>query len=130
VTEATFSTARIARIAASIDLEPEAKADILAASDLDEESWERIEEDEDLAIRHALGKDDPSRLRAYDAAYLSRIEEERGTVTKEEYASILDATTRTGDSSARFQELEIPEASEMVLVRVFEQRNAEEPRGA
>lgn len=120
---AEFTTERVARIAASIDLEPEASADILAASGLEEEAWELIEQAELDAIRQGLERDDTARLASYDAAYLARIEEERGPITSEEYESIIHAY-RTATAGARLAELEIPEAAEMVLVRAFEARAA------
>jgi hypothetical protein len=122
--EADFTVERVARIAASLDLEPELQSDILSANELDEDAWERIEGAHDDALRSALAAGDSSRLEAYDAAYLARIEEERGEISLADYGSIV-AAARSGSTASRLAELEIPEAAEMVLVRVFERRRAE-----
>lgn len=116
-----FITERVARIAASLEMEPEQRAEILAANDLDEEGWERVENEHDEACDTALGAGDTSKLEAYDAAYISRVEEERGPITPQEYASVVVAS-RYGQSGARLAELEIPEAAEVLLMRVFEAR--------
>ena len=121
--EAEFTVERVARIAASLDLDPELKSEILGANELDEDAWERIEETHDDAQRSALERGDSSRLEAYDAAYLARIEEERGEISAADYASLVVAT-RSGSTASRLAELEIPEAAEMVLMRVFERRLA------
>ncbi len=119
--EADFTVERVARIAASLDLEPELQSDILSANELDEDAWERIEGAHDDALRSALEAGDSSRLEAYDAAYLARIEEERGEISLADYGSIVAAASN-GSTASRLAELEIPEAAEMVLVRVFERR--------
>lgn len=127
--EAELTVERVARIAASLHLDPAREVDILDANELDEPAWERIEETHDDAIRSALEAGDTSQLEAYDAAYVERIEEERGPITVEDYASILSAGRR-GSSATRLAELEIPEASEMVLMRVFEARLAHDAPAA
>jgi hypothetical protein len=121
MTETTFTLERVARIEASLELDPDQRADILAANELDEDGWERVEATQDAAIRAALDRDDPSLLARYDAAYVARIEDERGTITVEEYASIL-AASRRGRAPERLAELGIPEAAELRLMRVFEAR--------
>lgn len=121
--EAEFTVERVAKIAASLDLEPDLRADILGANDLDEVAWERLEDHHDDALRAGIGTGDTSLLERWDAAYLARIEEERGPVTAEEYASIVESN-QSGGAAARLAALEIPEAAEMVLVRVFEARMA------
>lgn len=119
----TLPIARVARIAASLDLDPALREEILSANELNEAEWEAIEERSDAELRTALALGDTSPLVEHDGAYLARVEEERGSVTLAEYASILRAAER-GASAARLSELEIPLAGELVLVRVFEARLA------
>ena len=119
--EAEFSVERVAKIAASLDLEPALQAEILGANELDEDAWERIEGTHDDALRSALEGGDTTRLEAYDAAYIARIEEERGAISPADYGSLV-AASRSGSTASRLAELEIPEAAEMVLMRVFERR--------
>lgn len=123
MSQTEFSVERIAKIAASLDLEPDLRTEILSANELDEDAWERIEERHDEALRAALAAGETTALERWDAGYLARIEEERGPITMDEYASIVAANQR-GASAARLAELEIPEAAEMVLVRAFEARLA------
>jgi len=123
MSKAEFTVERVARISASLDLDPALQADILGANDLDEEAWEEIEATHDAALRSELEAGDTARLETYDAAYVARVEEERGTISAEDYASLLRAG-RNGNTSARLAELEIPEAAELTIMRVFERRLA------
>ena len=119
--EAEFTVERVAKIEGSLDLEPALQAEILGANELDAVAWERIEGTHDDALRSALEGGDTTRLEAYDAAYIARIEEERGAISPADYGSLV-AASRSGSTASRLAELEIPEAAEMVLMRVFERR--------
>ena len=123
--EGAFTIERVAKIAASLEIDHDRRADVLAANDLDEERWEELESAQDDALRDARARGDASKLERYDRAYLERIEEERGPISIEEYASVVRAS-RTGGSAARLEELEIPESAELPLMRIFEARLAED----
>lgn len=114
---------RVARIAASLDLDPELRADILAANELDEATWEAHEAAGEAALRAELARGRSEALCDHDRAYLARIEEERGPISIAEYAAIVTAQAR-GASAEKLRELELPAQSEIVIVRVFEARLA------
>lgn len=121
-----LSVDRVARIRASLDIDPDLEKEILEANELDQETWEAVEDRTDAELRAALTQGIRTRLTAYDQAYLARLEEERGPVSIRDYGSIVTAQSR-GDAATRLRELDLPPACELVLVRVFEERLANDP---
>jgi hypothetical protein len=112
----TFPPERIARIRASIDLEPEALAPILEANQLDEEAFEAMELalDDEVAAQATLGACET--LRRYDAAYVERIAEERGELGVEEMASLTVAVEQ-GREQAALAAMSMPTEASMRVLR-------------
>ena len=109
---------RCARIAASIARTREKKADILAAHELDDERWEPLRAHWLAAIKSETERGKTEKLRAYDAAFVAQIEDERGPIAVEEYARIVVASER-GTTNATLAELGIPDAAVLRIQRVW-----------
>lgn len=122
----TLPLERVARIAASLDLDPDLREDILAANDLTPASWEANAAAVEAAVRRELAAGNTALFVAHDRAYLARIEEERGPISPEQYAVLMRAQAR-GASAAALRALDLPAASELPVVRVLEARLAADP---
>jgi hypothetical protein len=68
-------------------------------------------------------------LSAYDAAYVERLEKERGPITATEYAMLLLAAERRG-ADAELRKLDLPEGSMMRIRRVWLARTAKDAAAA
>jgi len=113
-----FPLDRSARIAASIDLEPAAAPSILDANQLDDDGWKALCAHWRDELVADAGRGNVTRLRASDAAYLARLEEERGAITADEYARLIAATER-GTLPTALAELGIPAAAHIRIERVW-----------
>jgi hypothetical protein len=113
-----FPLDRSARIAASIDLEPAAAQSILDANQLDGDGWRALwaHWQEELGADASRGT--LTRLRASDAAYVARLEEERGPITPDEYAGLIVAAER-GTLPTVLAGLGIPAAAHLRIERVW-----------
>ena len=121
-----FPIERWARIRASIDLSPGSEAAVLEASHLTSDEWESLDERWLAHQDEALARGDTSSLHTADDAYLARVEEERGTVTADEYAALIAAAER-GTAEQVLAELGIPSEAVVVVERVW-CRRARQPQ--
>lgn len=111
-----FPLERSARIAASIDVDPEAAPSILDAIELDRDGWRALCGHWQSELSADAGRGSVERLRVFDAVYVARLEEERGAITPEEYARIIVATER-GTLPTALEELGIPAAAQVRVER-------------
>jgi hypothetical protein len=118
-----FPLARCARIAASIDLDPDMEADILRASDLDPDRWEALDEHWQEVILEDLRSSRMESRASYDDHYVARLEEERGPLGAADYAAIVVASER-GSIEAKLAELGIPDAAMLAIERVWLRRTS------
>ncbi|MFO0587860.1 MAG: DUF2169 domain-containing protein [Polyangiaceae bacterium] len=117
---------RCARIAASIARTREKKADILASHELDEERWEPLRAHWLATIKTETERGKTEKLRAYDAAFVAQLEDERGPIAVEEYARIVVASER-GTTNATLAELGIPDAAVLRIQRVWMTKMGKDP---
>jgi hypothetical protein len=80
---------RCAAITASLERRPAETASILEAQRLDPAAWTAISRRWSDAVRTEIGRGKTGLLRAFDAAYLAQIEQERGPIQVEEYARLV-----------------------------------------
>jgi hypothetical protein len=117
---------RCARIAASVARTREKTAEILKAQDLDEAHWTPLKEHWLAEIRKQTDRGKTALLRAWDAAYVAQLEEERGPIVVEEYARIVIASER-GTANATLAELSLPEGCALRVQRVWMTRMNQDP---
>jgi hypothetical protein len=118
---------RCAAITASIDRRPDDRAAILESSMLDEPMWGRLSEHWQAAVDKELARFKNNLLRAQDAAYVDRIEQERGAIAAHDYAR-LSVAAEVGTLSKVSEEMTIPEAGWPRIRRVWMVRTAKDPR--
>ncbi len=123
---ASFSIERTARVAASRDIEPAMRAEILRANELSEDAWQKIEEHwEDAVLADVQGG--AGTLRAvWDDAYVERVEDERGPISVAEIAELSVAEERATVErvAASFG---LPEDSLLPIQRVWQRRTTADP---
>jgi hypothetical protein len=119
----SFPLARCARIAASLDLDPDMTPDILRASKLAAEDWEVLDEHWQGAILAEIQAAKLDGRAAWDDHYLARIEEERGPISAEHYAGLVVAGER-GSIDAKLGELGVPEDAILPIERVWLRRTS------
>lgn len=122
-----FPLERCAAITASLDRRPEERAEILEAESLDEEMWERLVEHWRSALDRELARHKNALLRAHDAAYVARLEEERGPIAAHDYAR-LSVAAEVSDPSGVLAELSIPAPAWPRIRRVWFARMAKDPK--
>lgn len=115
---------RCAAIAASLARRKADRAATLDQCELDEELWEALDRHWAEAIRAAAARGKTAPLRAYDEAYVARLEAERGAITAEEYARILVAAER-GTEKEALAELGLPRGALLRVQRVWLRRMGE-----
>lgn len=119
----SFALPRVARIRASLDLEPERGDEILAASEVSDDQWDALEDLTDREIRARTRGGDTSLLARFDETYLGHVEVDRGEVTLVEHARLVVAEERgTVDDLA--SELGIPARALLRLGRVWQRKAA------
>lgn len=123
---ASFDSLRVARIRAWLDLRPDRRADVLAASELDEDGWDAIEERADADLLAAARRGDPAPLTAIDGAYLEVVEADRGAISVEQHACLIIADER-GDLEAAARALGVPRGAFPRLARSWQRRAAADP---
>jgi len=116
-----FPPHRVGRIAASLDLDPEASDQILATNGIDEQQWDQLEDHWDDVVVVELEANSTTTLDAMDDGYVERIEGERGPIDAPTYEQIRAAADR-GNLETVLDELDIPHAAHMRIVRVLEGR--------
>jgi hypothetical protein len=109
---------RCARIAASIARSRDRYDAILDAQKLSAERWERLKLHWVGEIKRESERGKTALLRAYDAAYVAQLEDERGPIAVEEYARIVVAAER-GTTPATLLELGLPEGSQLRIQRLW-----------
>ncbi|MRG96644.1 DUF2169 family type VI secretion system accessory protein [Polyangium spumosum] len=117
---------RCAKITASIARRREARAEILEAEELDLARWTDLEKHWADAIRAESERGKTRLLKAFDAAYVARLEEERGPITPAEYARLVVASER-GHADRTLAELGLPRASMLRIEREMLARTGADP---
>jgi hypothetical protein len=124
---ASFPLERYAALAAELAEQRTTRDDVLGAEDLDEPAWSAIDRHWSEAIKrdgkHAAGK----LRRAYDVAYVARVESFRGPITPAEYARLALAGER-GLTDQALDDLRIQRPARMSVIRVWAQRLAADAR--
>lgn len=118
---ADFPLERCASIAASLSLRPTDAPTILETQNLDGPTWAALECHWCGAIKTALGEGDATLLRAYDAAFVSSLEQLRGPITVDDHARIVAARGR-GRSADALKVLGLPVSAALPIERVMLQR--------
>lgn len=109
---------RCARIAASLSRRPDDRATILRAHELDEQTWTRLDNHYGRRMFEEAERQKNSLLKAYDAAFVAQLEEERGPLSIEEYARITVAGERSSSDEAMIA-LHLPPEAAMRIRRVW-----------
>lgn len=117
---------RCAAITASVARRKGKRAAILERHELTEEVWARLERHWAEAIQKELGRGNAAMLHAFDAAYVGQLEEERGAIDAEQYARLLVAVERGGETEA-LAALDLPRGAMMLVKRVWGRRIAGSP---
>jgi hypothetical protein len=114
-----------AAIAASIARRKADAAKILKENGLDRAQWDEAEQHWANEIRKETGRGKSTLLRAYDAAYVGRLEDERGPIRVEEYARLVIAAER-GNADEVLSELGLPRGARLRIERVYLRKIAED----
>ncbi|EYF01218.1 DUF2169 family type VI secretion system accessory protein [Chondromyces apiculatus] len=125
-TPADVPLERCAEISASLACRPAERATILKEHDLAPETWATVERRWVEAIRGETAQGKQALLKRFDAAYLERLEKERGPILPVEYARITVALER-GQVDQVLVDLRIPKTALMRVERVWLRRMAAEP---
>ena len=113
-----YPITRCAEIAASrARREPDAAA-ILAENELTPDVWAALDQRWTEAIRKESDRGRTTLLKAYDQAYVARLEAERGPITAGEYARLVIAFER-GGADLVLAELKLPRGIILRVQRVF-----------
>jgi hypothetical protein len=118
-----FPLAACARIAASIARRRPEAAAILAEHELASGVWPLLEKHWAAALAEEAQRGKSALLRAYDEAYVARLEEERGAITPREYARLIIAVER-GRADVVLGELSLPRGAILRIQRVWLNRFA------
>lgn len=118
---AEYPPERCASIAACVALRPTECSTILDKHQLDAATWNALERHWTTAIKTALNEGDATLLRAYDAAYVSSLEQRRGSITADEHARLVSAK-RSGRSAGVLRALGLPPIAMLPIERVLLQR--------
>ena len=117
---------RCAKITASIARRRDERAEILEAEELDLARFADLEKHWADAIRAESERGKTRLLKAFDAAYVARLEEERGPITPAEYARLVVAGER-GHAERTLAELGLPRASMLRIEREMLARGSADP---
>jgi hypothetical protein len=120
---------RCAAIAASIDRKEGEMERILKDEGLEAEVWEALHAHWLDTVEADVDQGRKKMLSVYDAAYVERLEKERGPITAAEYAGLLLAAERRG-ADAELRKLDLPEGSMMRIRRVWLARTAKDAAAA
>ena len=118
-----FPIAACARLAASIARRRKKTAAILGEQELSVEGFTALEKHWAEAMSEESLRGKTSLLRAYDDAYVARLEDERGAITPREYARLVIAVER-GGADAVLTELDLPRGAILRIQRVWLNRFA------
>ncbi|KYF75455.1 hypothetical protein BE11_26225 [Sorangium cellulosum] len=128
-TQVELSIAQCAAIAAELAEGRAERAKVLEAHGLGERTWRENERRWRSAIEEEAGAGKQALRRAYDEAYLARVEAFRGPITMEEYMRIVVGIER-GKADAALDALRIQRPALMPIVRCWTKRVAEDTRMA
>ncbi|WP_437478987.1 DUF2169 domain-containing protein [Sorangium sp. So ce1014] len=128
-TQVELSIEQCAAIAAEIAEGRAERAGVLEAHGLGERAWRENERRWRAAIAEEAGAGKQALRRAYDDAYLARVEAFRGPITMEEYLRIVVGLER-GKADAALDALRIQRPALMPIVRCWTRRVAEDTRMA
>jgi hypothetical protein len=117
---------RCARIDASIGRARARASEILKEHKLDRATWEALRAHWAEQIKQETARGKTALLRAYDAAFVAQVEDERGPIAIEEYARIVVAVER-GTTAATLAELRLPEGSMVRVQRVWMGKIGKDP---
>ncbi len=123
---AAYPIERCAAIAASLGRRRDDFAAILETEQLDAALWARLDQRWVAALSADAERGDSARLDAYDAAYVARIEAERGPITPEEYARLPRGAER-GRGAAALTAHSLPRGAMPRIDRTWIRRQAEDP---
>lgn len=123
---ARYPLERCARIAASIARRRPETAAILDEHGLAPAMWAALDKHWAEAIAAEMARGKARLLKAYDAAYVGRVEEERGLLEVRDYARLLVATER-GTVSELVTELSLPKGAVLRIQRLWLQKIAADP---
>src|SRR5262249_32396050 len=123
---AEYPLERCARITASIARSRQKTEQILRDHDLDEARGEPLKTHWAAEIKGETEHGKTALLRAYDAAYVAQLEDERGPIAVEDYARIVVAAER-GTANATLAALGLPEGSMLRIQRVWMQKIGKDP---
>jgi hypothetical protein len=112
---------RCAAITASMARRKAERGAILEQNELTAEVWAGLEQHWAEVIQKDLERGKMGSLRAFDAAYVGRLEEERGPVTVEEYARLVVAGER-GTEMEVLDALGLPRGAMIRIKRVWDAR--------
>jgi hypothetical protein len=123
---ADFPLEKCAALTASIARRKAEKATILEAEELTAEQWAAVEKHWAGAIKEETTRGKRTLMDRFDQAYVTRLEEERGPITVEEYARTSVAGER-GTLDDVLRELGLPKGAVMRVERVWMKRLAWDP---
>lgn len=115
---ARFPLERCAEIAASIERRRTEARRILEENELAPDIWQALSVHWSDEIRRETVRGRSTKLRAYDMAYVARLEKERGVIRPEEYARILVGVER-GNAEEALRALDLPDGALMRIERVW-----------
>ncbi|MBK8256695.1 MAG: hypothetical protein IPK82_28995 [Polyangiaceae bacterium] len=121
-----FPIDKCARIAASIARTREKESSILQAHELRQDVWERLKTHYAAEIKKETERGKTAQLRAYDAAYVAQLEEERGPIAVEEYARLVVAAER-GTAPETLSALSLPDGAMLRIQRVWMIKMGQDP---
>jgi hypothetical protein len=115
-----------AALAASLARRPDETERILADGALSLPMWKANEAYWAQVLREEAAKGQTTLLHAYDTAFVTRLELERGTISVEEYTRLVVAAER-GQATPALRALDLPPGSMARIERVFLRRVVENP---
>jgi hypothetical protein len=127
--EGSFKLLRIdacAALAASLARRPDETTRILEENALSLPVWKANEAYWAQVLREETARGRTQLLRAYDTAFVTRLELERGAISVDEYARLVVAAER-GQSTPALRALDLPQGSMVRIERVFLRRVVENP---
>lgn len=116
--ERPLPIAQCAAIAASLARRKRDRDAILEENELTAARWDKLAAHWADAIRQETRRGRTALLDAYDAAYVARLEEERGPIRVEEYARLMVAAER-GMGDEALADLSLPRGAMMRVQRVW-----------
>jgi hypothetical protein len=117
---------RCAAIAASIARRKADEPKILEENGLDAPTWLELKAHHDAAISAEVRRGKLDLLKAYDRAYVDRLEKERGPITVQQYARLLVASER-GTADETLRDLDLPRGAALRIERLWTERSARDP---